>query len=321
METERLAWVDFGRGIALIGMAVYHLCWDMSYFGYIPHDKPNTLGFVILARIVAASFLFLSGFSLVLANQKQIHWYKFFRRLFVIVAAAVLVSAATYLFIPDDFIYFGMLHEIALSSLIGMFFLFSPIIVNFIAFIVILLIHQFFAFDALNQPLIWWLGLSTAPRPAFDFVPFIPWFAAPLAGITTARLMQRFDWLPFLRGNSIVRSKFFITKIGRHSLIIYLLHQPIFLAVILLITLVFPPSTNNIESQLVGQCVVTCSRANDDHVCKSYCRCVVSNIKDQRLLQPFMNGEILESDTRIKTIEGGCFLPNANRENHDKANS
>lgn len=309
MKTERLAWVDFGRGTALIGMVVYHLSWDLSYVGYIPHDEPKKSGFIILARIVAASFLFLSGFSLVLANQPQIHWLKFFRRFIVIVAAAVLVSAVTCLFIPEDFIYFGILHAIALSSLIGLLFLYSPLSINFVAFIAILFVGHYFASEALNQPLMWWLGLSTSPRQSFDFVPFIPWFAAPLAGITIARLMQRYNWLSLLRGNSIVRSKFLINRIGRHSLIIYLLHQPVFLAVILTITFIFPPSTKHIQGQLQDQCIVACSRTTNGQVCKSYCSCVVKNITDQNLIQPFMRGEIGESDAQIKTIEGQCFFP------------
>ena len=73
-------------------MATYHFSWDLEFFGYLAPGT-STQGFLrIYARLIASSFLFLAGFSLVLAHYPKIRFAPFLRRLGVIVAAAAVIT-------------------------------------------------------------------------------------------------------------------------------------------------------------------------------------------------------------------------------------
>ena len=88
---KRLQKVDLFRGLALLGMVIYHFSWDLSYFSYIAPQIPAEGSLRLLARVVAFCFLFISGFSLFLAQGKKLHPKAFSRRLLIIVLAAFLV--------------------------------------------------------------------------------------------------------------------------------------------------------------------------------------------------------------------------------------
>ena len=128
----RLHWMDALRGIALITMATYHLSWDLEFFNYLAPGTANSLPLKIYARSIASSFLFLAGFSLYLAHGRGIRWQPFWKRLAKIVVAALLVTVATFFAMRDEFIYFGILHNIAAASLIGLLFLRAPPLVNIV---------------------------------------------------------------------------------------------------------------------------------------------------------------------------------------------
>ena len=77
----RLLALDAARGLALIAMASYHFSWDLEFFGYLAPGT-STQGFLrIYARMIASSFLFLAGFSLVLAQYPKLRLQPFLRRL------------------------------------------------------------------------------------------------------------------------------------------------------------------------------------------------------------------------------------------------
>ena len=118
----RIEVLDLLRGIALIAMAVYHFTWDLEFFGYIARGTANSGGWRLFARGIASSFLFLVGLSLVLAHLRGIRWRPFLTRLAQIAAGAAAITVATLLFTPGSFVFFGILHQIAVGSLIGLAF-------------------------------------------------------------------------------------------------------------------------------------------------------------------------------------------------------
>jgi len=134
-------------------MVIYHFSWDLSYFSYIAPQIPAEGSLRLLARVVAFCFLFISGFSLFLAQGKKLHPKAFSRRLLIIILAAFLVSLATYFIMPQGFIYFGILHEIAFASVIGLFFLYTPIWLNFIALAIFVILPLMFK-SIYSMPLI-----------------------------------------------------------------------------------------------------------------------------------------------------------------------
>jgi hypothetical protein len=115
----RIAGLDVARGLALIAMATYHFCWDLELFGFLAPGTVNGGILKLYARSIATSFLFLVGFSLVLATTNGIRWHAYFRRLAMIVGAAAIISVATWFATPNEWIFFGILHSIALFSIVG----------------------------------------------------------------------------------------------------------------------------------------------------------------------------------------------------------
>ena len=66
-----------------------------------------------------ASFLLLVGISLVLAERASVPFTAFAKRVAIIAACALAASAASYLVYPSTFITFGILHFIAVASLLA----------------------------------------------------------------------------------------------------------------------------------------------------------------------------------------------------------
>ena len=231
----RLAWLDIARGAALVAMALYHFVWDLAQFGLVPPETPFVDPWRSFARLIAGTFLLLVGVGLVIAHRRGIRWPSFWRRFATICAAAGLITAGTLFATPDAFIFFGILHMIAAGSLVGLALVNAPLaIVAFVAVAVawlgVAFEHPFF-----DEPIWWWTGLGTTPIRSNDLVPFFPAFAAVAAGILAARLAglgERPATSAPVRDPAPVselpgRALAFL---GRHSLIVYLVHQPLLIA-------------------------------------------------------------------------------------------
>jgi uncharacterized membrane protein len=236
LGAPRIEAVDAARGIALLAMAVYHFSWDLSFLQLAAIPVATDPGWKWFARIIAGSFLFLVGVSLVLGHGEGIRWRSFLKRLAIVSAAAAGVTVATYLAFPLAYIYFGILHCIALSSVLALPFLRLPWWAALAAVAMVFAIAEFGASELFNRWPLLWTGLSTRVPFSNDYVPIFPWFAMVLAGVGAARLLA-----PFLREGSLARWRAdgpigrALAFAGRHSLAIYLLHQPLLLAVLVLV--------------------------------------------------------------------------------------
>lgn len=322
VRSQRFLWLDNLRGFALICMASYHFTWDLAAFGYLEPDFPAVGWPKIYARTIASTFLFLAGFSLVLAHGNGIKWASFWKRFGWVAGAAVaIVSAITFagsvIFnIHEALIYFGILHEIALASLIGLLFLRVPwpvIVVAGAVFVIVannayLLEHlQFEFFDA---PWFWWLGLSAHPRASFDFVPIFPWLGPFLFGMAAARIGPLMN---LLRQNSVGINSARLSKtplafLGRHSLIFYLVHQPTLIAGLYLFSLVVPaPVVTPEVKYLRDECQPSCVAERDANFCSKFCSCTLKGLQHSKLLAPYQSGAISTDDyERLKDIASEC---------------
>jgi uncharacterized membrane protein len=231
LRMPRIAVLDAARGIALLAMAIYHFVWDLELFGFLDPGTATIGGFKVFARSIATSFLFLAGLSLVLAVAGGIRWQPFLRRLAMVGGAAAVISIATFFATPGEWIYFGILHHIAALSVLGLLFVRVPWLVT--------LGCALFAFMlpktglVLEAPLLAFLGLDPTPIPSNDFVPLFPWLAAGLSGVALGRLAMDRGW-PHRLGAipAGTRSARFLGFLGRHSLVFYLVHQPVLIALI-----------------------------------------------------------------------------------------
>ena len=236
MTPQRIHAIDLARSFALLAMAAYHLTFDLMLFGHLPPGFVFQGPWPLIARAIAASFLFLAGMSIWLAHGNGIRWPGFWRRLAMIAGAAVLVTVATYFSMGAQFIRWGILHAIAAGSLIGLAFLRAPVILTVTAATAAFAAPHLGRSEVFNAPHWLWLGLSTEIPPMMDYEPLLPWLCPLLLGLATARLMTRSrlwdrlrPWHPGPIGRALIWP-------GNHSLVLYLIHQPVLFGAVYLFT-------------------------------------------------------------------------------------
>lgn len=219
----RLIALDLARTLAIVCMVIFHFTFDLALFGHIPPDTMYQPFWYYFARAIAGGFLFLSGVSLWLAHGQGIRWRAFWTRWARIAAAALLVTVMSVWFVPGGPIWFGILHAIAAASLLGLLVLRLPWPVT-LALASAIFATGFLVQSPAFDP-IWlvWTGLAESRPMMGDYVPLFPWAAPALAGIALARAL-RIDRWPARAPSPRLKALSFP---GRHSLIIYLVHQPI----------------------------------------------------------------------------------------------
>ncbi len=302
----RLTRVDLARGLALIAMAIYHFGWDLEFFGYMEPGTTAVGGWKLFARCIASSFLFLVGFSLVLANGRGVRWPAVRKRFLQIAAAAAAISAVTWYISPDSFIFFGILHQIALASLLGLLFLRLPAPLTALAAALVIAAPLFARSAIFDHPALAWVGLSTVLWRSNDYVPLFPWFGAVLLGIAAARLFERFGLMRLLAGENDAAARP-LTFLGRHSLAFYLIHQPVLMSLVYAFSHLFPGTLPIPQARFESSCVASCRKNADETVCRSFCGCVVSELQKAKLFDDAFAGRIDQrSDTRIQDIASMC---------------
>jgi uncharacterized membrane protein len=219
----RLIALDLARTLALVCMVIFHFTFDLALFGHIPPDTMYQPFWYYFARMIAGSFLFLSGVSLWLAHGQGIRWPAFWSRFARVAAAAALVTVASIWFVPSGTIWFGILHAIAATSLLGLLALRLPWPVTLGLAAVVFAAAWGPRFPAFDPLWLVWTGLAETRPVMGDYVPLIPWAAPALAGIAFAKALKLDQW----RRTVPSRLAHALTFPGRHSLIIYLVHQPI----------------------------------------------------------------------------------------------
>lgn len=305
----RLHWMDALRGIALITMATYHLSWDLEFFNYLAPGTANSLPLKIYARSIASSFLFLAGFSLYLAHGSGIRWQPFWSRLAKIVVAALLVTVATFFAMRDEFIYFGILHNIAAASLIGLLFLRAPPLVNIVVAAAAIAAPIWLRDGFFDTPALYWVGLSESVRRSNDYVPVLPWIGPFLVGIASAQLLIKYRLIGILAGDKARNFHVFsgLSTVGRHSLAFYLLHQPILIAIVWCIAQVFPAASPDPALSYMQSCKAACAAQQSESFCSSFCGCTLTELKSQNLFEALDRRELdVNNDQRVLGISRLC---------------
>jgi uncharacterized membrane protein len=281
----RIPLVDAARGIALLAMFVFHLTWDFSYFGYIDSQTVFERGFVVFGDTIGSTFLGIAGASLVLAHAPKFRPRAYWRHVLVIIAAAAAISLATYIFIPEGFIFFGILHCIALASFIALPFLFLPWWAAALAALVAIAAPHLLVSPSFDAPMWWWTGLSTFEPRTNDYRPILPWLGVLLGGVGCMKIGDRFAlreilarWQP---GSFISRAVIFG---GRHSLAIYLVHQPLFFGAVALLATIAPPQGAAADARFFTSCHAQCESAGQRKpLCSAVCTCLADELREQGL--------------------------------------
>ncbi len=306
---SRIAAIDIARGLALLTMAIYHFTWDLEFFGYADPGMTAQGGWRLFARCIATSFLFLVGVSLYLGHGNGIRWRGFWRRFVMIAAAALAITAATYVAVPDAFIFFGILHQIAVASLFGLAFLRLPVVLVIAAAALCLALPLFARMPGFDHPALWWLGLAPTNPRSNDYVPLFPWFAAVLSGIAAARLAAASGLLARLAQWHPGRWARPFVVAGNHSLLVYLVHQPVLIGLIWVFTQVMPPPRPDMAQSFVPSCQAQCEQSRDEAFCATYCVCMLDLLEADGMLADIFEPEPApETEARLQEAVAGCSV-------------
>jgi uncharacterized membrane protein len=219
--------IDGLRGFAIAQMVAYHLCYDLNHFGWTNFPIGLSLGWEIWQVSIISTFLLLTGISLVLRDAFKPAWRDFWKRWLQITASALAVSFGSHLIFPESYIFFGILHFISVALIVGRLLL--PLgAYNVILGLLIVAIAQNVFYPIFNSFVLSWVGLATQVPFTQDFVPIFPWLGVVLIGCGLGSVWRSHDfkrpkWV-VLFAQSIPQ---FSIWTGRHSLAIYLIHQPI----------------------------------------------------------------------------------------------
>ena len=236
--TVRFWEVDFLRGVAILLMVLYHLVFDLNYFAV--YDIDVSSGFwLAVARLTASLFLLLVGLSLTLSysraqllGQEDRFRLRLLKRSAWILGLALGITLVTYFFIGRGFIVFGVLHLIGLSLLLAYPFL-RMHKANIIFGLLFILLGIYLQNISVGFPWLLWLGVAPPGFYSVDYFPVFPWFGVILVGMGLGGLLypdyRRRIPVRDLSLSPLVRALAFL---GHSSLAIYLVHQPVLIALL-----------------------------------------------------------------------------------------
>ncbi len=244
-KKKRYTLLDTLRGFSLLSMILYHAAWDCAYiFGMASQwSWFRSAGAYIWQQSICWTFILLSGFCWSLGRHQL-------KRALIVLAASAVISLVTVFFIPDCTILFGVLSLIgtgmlALIPLDKFLQKLHPILGALLAFVLFILTRNtgngtlgFEGWHLMELPQLLYQNLFTAylgfPTPEFyscDYFPLIPWIFLYLTGYFLFHLFRKYDLLRHLSCISCPPLDF----LGRHSLVVYVLHQPVVYGILFVI--------------------------------------------------------------------------------------
>lgn len=308
----RIPALDVARGAALVAMFAYHLVWDFAHFGYMDARTPFSPDMRLFSHVIASSFLFISGLSLALARRRPFDWRVYWMRLALIAGAAALVTAASWLLFPDALIFFGILHCIAAASLLALPFLFLPWPAALAGGALAAALPQFVTSRAFDTPALMWSGLGVAIPVSNDFRPLLPWAGALLFGLAAGLAMQRHGGFNILRRVSGSSAPARLLAFGgRHSLAIYLVHQPVFFALLTASVWAFGPPAPPDERPFRQACERECAASGVAvEQCRRSCACTAQTFKRLNLWNKLRAGQLDSAEqTILSRVARDCLKP------------
>lgn len=200
-------------------MVIFHLCFNLQHFKFIDINIYSSPFWHYFRYTILSIFLLCVGISLYLANKNNINYEKVLKRFALLFIASLAITLVTYFIFPNTWIYFGVLHFIALASIFGLLFVAIPRTSLFLGIVIILawnldIISMHWLYDFTRE-------IIDLPRRTEDLVPFTPWFGVVLIGIYIG-VKEAFIFN--IKQYPVVKT---VALFGKHSLFIYLVHQPI----------------------------------------------------------------------------------------------
>ena len=241
-KPRRVHLMDELRGVLIIGVVLYHLLYDLAVLFPvgIPWMFSNWMNSV--RNICAGALIVVSGIS---CHYTRSNWRRGLRAF----GLGMLLTVVTALFIPSQLILFGILHFFGsmmmlyallqpllekVPTMVGLlgstllFFLTWPIFSGFIRVLGVTVYLPEFLY---NKPLLFPLGFACQGIASADYYPLIPWGFLFLAGSFFGRYVRAGRLPEFCYRSHLP----LLARIGNHTMLIYLVHQPVIYGLLALI--------------------------------------------------------------------------------------
>jgi uncharacterized membrane protein len=233
-KVDRFWEVDAARGIAIIMMIVYHCTYDLDTLGGY-HIQSTTGYLALFADVTAGLFLFLVGISLAISRTRTslTGWRLFGKYLArgLRILAYGMVLTIIFLALGMGVVAFGILHLIGFSIILAYPFL-SLRLTNLVLGTVIFVAGQYILAQDLYSQSFWLLPFGVVPEGVMmpDYRPLLPWFGVVLIGLFFGNVVYGGrPAVPEDKAPVLARP---LLPLGRNSLFIYLIHQPIIIALL-----------------------------------------------------------------------------------------
>ncbi|ACV62899.1 protein of unknown function DUF1624 [Desulfofarcimen acetoxidans DSM 771] len=221
---NRIWEIDFIRGIAIILMIIFHLLYDLAVFYNFPINIQTGIIYYT-GKIAASLFIVVAGVSCSFSKNNL-------KRGTLLISLGMLIYLLTAVFVPGSNIIFGILQFLGLSMLL------SPLVNRldpcplFVIGSIIIISKVYISDLTIGNSWFCPVGLPGPQFSSIDYYPLIPWFGPFLYGIAINKLFYRekhslFKFSP--------PQKNLFCFLGQHSLLIYLVHQPVLLLILFLI--------------------------------------------------------------------------------------
>ncbi len=221
--------LDTLRGIALVSMVIYHTVWDLVYIFNNQWHWYSSIYARIWQQSICISFILISGFCFNLGRNKL-------KRGITVLLSGVLVSVVTNIFMPDERIFFGVLVLIGSCMLIAYFLegimdkanRYWGFMLSLLLFILLKNVGKGHILSYALPSYLYkgfvmsYIGFGEGIYKGVDYFPLIPWIFLFYMGYFLFGIMKDKDMLRFAE-----RGAEPFSTLGKHSLMIYLLHQPV----------------------------------------------------------------------------------------------
>ncbi len=251
---QRYHILDEIRGVTLCSMILYHAVWDLVYMFDMKWNWYRSDWGYVWQQSICWCFILLSGFCFSLGKKKV-------KRGLIVFLAGTLISVVTHLLMPAQKVRFGVLTLLGVSMLllafyekavkilfpkeewkigyaytgmiasVGLFFLTRGINNRYLGFEG-LRIYEMPDFLYAGNDFMTFLGFTARGFLSTDYFSLMPWFFLFLIGYFFYQIAKEKEWLEKLYSLPSLGKPF--RFMGKHSLIIYLIHQPVIYGVLML---------------------------------------------------------------------------------------
>jgi uncharacterized membrane protein len=211
--------IDLIRGVAIVLMVIFHFGYDLTVFAWTDFNTSKDIEWKIFRTVIISSFLLAVGMSSYLAYYQSINKKKLAKTVGKLFAVSMFITLGSLFMHPSNWVYFGIIHFITIALPVSVLFVRVP----YVALVVGIGSIIGYWIGTLNLYPIWqWSVLHLGiPRRTVDLISFFPWIGMVLIGVF---MMHKKLFHIKIKANSVSNK---LGVLGQHSLLIYLIHQPI----------------------------------------------------------------------------------------------